>query len=287
MKEFFKKKFFYIIVVIALIATIVPSVLYSMGVTPFIRNAIGTIFTPMQKISISVTEAIDGYASYFHKFDLLKEENEKLKEQIKDLQSQVYNATELEQMYDWLSGFMEMKIAHTDFKFLAASVTGHEINNYSRILTLNVGSSSGVVVNMPVVTSDGIVGQVTEVGLNWCKVTTLTQANSSVGVYVERTRETGICTGNFNLSSEGLCDLNYLPSDSDVKVGDRVVSSGLGSIYPADLVVGFVESVEIDPETRGISARVKCVCDFSTLSQVMIITSFDTSAASPAAGSGE
>ena len=74
MKEFFKKKFFYIIVVIALIATIVPSVLYSMGVTPFIRNAIGTIFTPMQKISISVTEAIDGYASYFHKFDLLKEE---------------------------------------------------------------------------------------------------------------------------------------------------------------------------------------------------------------------
>lgn len=275
MKQFFKNKFFFIIITLALIAVIVPTVLHSMGVTPIIQNAIGTVFTPLQKVSNYVTEAIDGFSAYFYKFDRLREENNQLKEQIADLQSKVYDADNLEKMYDWMSGFLEMKIAHTDYKFLAASVTGHENGNYSRILTLDVGSSSGVKLNQPVVSSDGIVGRITEVGLNWCKVTTLTQANSSVGAYVERTKVSGVCTGDFSRASEGICSLNYLPADSDVAVGDRVLSTGSGSVYPEGLVIGFVESVITDPNSRGLSVGVRCACNFTELSKVMIITSFE------------
>ncbi len=278
MKQFFKTKFFYIITIVALLFTIVPIILNAMGVTSILKNTIGTIFSPLQKFSTYATEAFDGFAAYFYKFDRLVEENEMLREQIEDLQKKTYDAVELEKMYDWMSDFLEVKIAHADYKFLAASVIGHESGAYSRVLTLDVGTSSGVKENMPVISSSGLVGRITEVGLNWSKVTTLTQANSSVGAFVERTGDTGICTGVFDLSSDGLMEMNYVSSDSTVAPGDRVLSSGNGSVYPANLVVGFVDSVDVDPNTRGLAIKVKCSGNFTELTNVMIITSYDIGA---------
>lgn len=278
MKQFFKNKFFYIVTVIALLLAIVPTVMYSMGVTPIFRNAVGVALTPLQKLFNYATESVDGFVAYFYKFDELARENEELKKQVSDLQNQIYDASELEKMYEWMTDFIEVKIPHTDYKFLAATVTGHESGNYSRVLNLDVGSSSGVRLNMPVITSEGIVGRVTEVGLNWSKVTTVVEANASVGAYVERTNAAGVCVGRFDLASKGLCELSYLPADSDVKVGDRILSTGFGSVYPRGLVIGYVESVEVNQYTRGLTVYVKCATDFSELTNVMIITSYDTTA---------
>ena len=281
MKQFFKNKFFYIITVVALLAAIVPTVMYSMGVTPILRNAVGVALTPLQKLFNNATDAFDGFAAYFYKFDELVEENEALKKEVAELKNQIYDASELERMYEWMADYIEVKIPHTDYKFLASTVTGHESGNYSKVLNLDVGSSAGVRLNMPVLTFEGIVGRVTEVGLNWSKVTTIVESNSSIGAFVERTNDAGVCVGRFDLSSEGLMEMNYLPADSDVKVGDRILTTGFGSVYPRGLVVGYVESVEINPYTRGLTVYVKCATDFSSLSNVMIITSFDTSAVSP------
>jgi len=267
--------------VIALLCAIVPTVMYSMGVTPILRNAVGVALTPLQKLFNNATDAVDGFAAYFYKFDELVEENEALKQEVAELKNQIYDASELERMYEWMADYIEVKIPHTDYKFLAATVTGHESGNYSKVLNLDVGSSAGVRLNMPVLTFEGIVGRVTEVGLNWAKVTTIVESNSSIGAYVERTNDAGVCTGRFDLSSEGLMEMNYLPADSDVKVGDRILTTGFGSVYPRGLVVGYVESVEINPYTRGLTVYVKCSTDFSALSNVMVVTSFDTTAISP------
>lgn len=275
MKQFFKNKFFYIISIVTLLVTIVPIIFYSMGLTFVFRDAVGVILTPMQKLFNYATEAVDGFAAYFYRFDELVEENNALREQVAELREQVYDSTEREEMYTWLSGFLELKMAHNDYKFLSASVTGRESGNYSKILTLDVGSGAGVELNMPVITSEGIVGQVTEVGYNWCKVTTIVEANSSVGAYIERTSDAGVCEGSFELSDDGICELNYLPSESQAAVGDRILSTGYGSVYPRGLVVGFIEAVAMNPYTRSLTVQVKCAVDFSELTQVMIITDFD------------
>lgn len=275
MKQFFKNKFFYIISIVTLLVAIVPTIFYSMGLTFVFRDAVGVILTPMQKLFNYATEAVDGFAAYFYKFDELVEENNALREQVAELREQVYDSTEREEMYTWLSGFLELKMAHNDYKFLSASVTGRESGNYSKILTLDVGSGAGVELNMPVITSEGIVGQVTEVGYNWCKVTTIVEANSSIGAYIERTSDAGVCEGSFELSDDGICELNYLPSGSQAAVGDRILSTGYGSVYPRGLVVGFIEAVDMNPYTRSLSVQVKCAVDFSELTQVMIITDFD------------
>lgn len=275
MKQFFKNKFFYIVTVVTLLVTIVPSVLYSMGISFAPRNLVCMILTPMQKAFNYAAEGFDGIAAYFYKFDELKEENEMLKERVSELEAQIYDAAELEEMYNWQSEFLELKRRRTDFKFLAASVTGRESGNYSRVLTLDVGTGAGVEIGMPVITAEGIVGQVTEVGYNWSKVTTIVEANSAVGAYVERTKAAGVCEGDFSLSSEGKCTLSYLPADSAVITGDRIVSTGYGSVYPRGLTIGYVSDVGINPYNRSLDVSVQCSVDFSTLTHVMIITSFD------------
>ncbi len=275
MKQFFKNKFFYIMTVLALLFTIVPSVFYSMGLTFVFRDAVCVLLTPMQKMFNYATEAVDGFAAYFYKFDELVEENNALRERVAELEKQNYDAAELEERSAWMSNFLEMKTQHTDFKMLSASVTGRESGNYSKILTIDAGSGAGVELNMPVVTSEGIVGRITELGYNWAKVTTIVEAQSSVGAYIERTEDAGICEGKFELSGDGLCQLSYLPAEAVAKVGDRVLSTGFGSVYPRGLVIGYVETVAINEYTRSPDVTVKCAVDFSELTQVMIITDFE------------
>lgn len=276
MKQFFKNKFFYIVSVVALIVAIVPTVFYSMGISFVFRDAVCTILAPAQKLFNHTAEAIDGFSSYFYKFDELLEENTRLKEEIAEYQSMVYESRELEEMYVWMSDFLELKMQHPDFKLTAASVIGRESANYSKVLTIDIGSSAGAELNMPVITSDGVVGQITEVGLNWSKVTTILESGSSVGAYIESTKESGVCTGNFETSADGLCDLKYIPEDSTVSVGDRIVTTGFGGIYPRGIVIGYVESVEPDPYSRSLSIKVKCTAEHTDISRVMLITSFDS-----------
>ena len=287
MKQFFKNKFFYIVVVIALIVTIVPMVFYSMGLTFILRDAVNVILTPAQKLFSYTSDTVEGFAAYFTRFDELVEENARLKEEIAELETQIYDAKEIEEMYVWMSNFLEMKMSHTDFKLTAASVIGRESGNYSKVITLDVGSKDGIKLNMPVITSDGLVGQITEVGLNWSKVTTLLESGSSAGAYIERSRVTGVCTGDYTLSSKGLCKLNYVSEDSDVRIGDRVLTSGYGSIYPRGLVIGYVDQVNTDDYSRTLNITVNCSTDYSSLTKVMVVTSFDSSAVDASAVIGE
>ena len=275
MRQFFKNKFFYVMTVLALALTIVPSVFYSLGLTFLFRDAVCVLLTPMQKVFNYATEAVDGFAAYFYKFDELIEENNALRERIAELEQQNYDAAQLEERSAWMSNFLELKNQHTDFKMLSASVTGRESGNYSKILTIDVGSGAGVTMNMPVITSEGIVGRITELGYNWAKVTTIVESQSSVGAYIERTEDAGICEGEFALSSDGLCRLSYLPAEAEVRVGDRVLSTGYGSVYPRGLVIGYVETVGINELTRSPDVTVKCAVDFSELTKVMIITDFE------------
>jgi len=277
MKNFFRNKFFYIMTVIALTVAIVTTVFYSMGLTFVFRDAVGMLLTPMQKVFNYGAEAIDGFTAYFYKFDEIVDENVALKERVAELEAQIYDSRELEESYLWLSDFLDLKVQHTDFEMTPAVVTGRESGNYSSVLTLDVGSGAGIERNMPVVTSVGIVGRVTEVGYNWCKVTTIVEAQSSVGAFIERTEEAGIVEGRFELASDGLCEMLYLPADTKAAVGDRVLSSGYGSVYPRGLVIGYIEDISANKYSRSIVVKLRCAVEFSDLTKVMIITNYGTS----------
>jgi len=143
------------------------------------------------------------------------------------------------------------------------------------VFTLDRGSSSGIEVNMPVVTPDGVVGYITEVGINWSKAATILEYTSSVGVFCERSGALGLCEGTYELRTQSKCMINYLDSDADVRPGDRFVTSGLGGIYPRGLYVGEVISVYPDNYSRGLIAEITPMADLSDISRVMIITAYE------------
>lgn len=273
MKQFFKNRFFYIMTVLALVVTIVPMVFAQMGVTFVFRDAVNVLLTPMQKVFQSAADAVDGFTAYFYKFDALVEENIALKEEVAALQAQIYDNREMEEMYAWMSGFLEMKRQHMDYSMTEASVTGRASGTYSSMLKLDVGSGAGIAVGMPVVTAAGIVGQVTEVGYSSSMVTTLVEAQAAIGAYVERTGETGIAMGDIQLTEKGLVKMELSP-DTTVQIGDRILSAGTGDVYPRGLVIGYVQSSEVNPYTRTKTVYIQCAVPMSDISHVMLITDF-------------
>lgn len=276
MKSFFKSKFFTFLVVIALFLTIVPTVLYAMGLGNYTHNVVNTLLSPVQKGFTFVTNALDGFSSYFTEFDRIVEENKELRERINELEDQIYSAKEIEGMNEWLFDYLELKREHTDYVFEVANVTGGGSGNYMTVFTIDRGKSHNVTADMPVITSEGIVGYVVESGSDWSKVLTFIEAGSSIGAYIERTGELCVVEGDYTLSKEGVCRINYLTEESDIQEGDRILSSGYGSVYPRGLIIGHVTKVERNEYSRSVTAYITPAADLTDISKLMVITEYET-----------
>ncbi len=275
MKSFVKTRFFAVLVIATLVLTIVPSVLYAMGVGNVARNIVNSALSPFTRGFSAVADALDGFNSYFTEFDRIVEENKQLKEHIAELEDKVYKAEATEGMNEWLYDYLELRREHTDYTFEAATVTSGG-SNYMDVFIINRGKSHNVQVDMPVITNEGIVGYVVEAGNDWSKVVTMLEATYAIGVYVERTGELGVVQGDYELSKEGLCVLNYLQADSEIQVGDRILSSGFGSVYPRGLTVGYVEKIVTDENNRSIIAYIRPAATLSDLARVMVITDYES-----------
>ncbi len=276
MKPFLKSRFFIALVAAVVLFVAVPTALSALGLQEPVRNVVNVLTTPLQKVFNYVTDAIDGFSSYFTEFDNLVAENAALKKENAALRDRLYEAEKTENLNAWLEEFLEMKRFHTDFSFTPATVTGGDSGNYMTVFTVDRGSAHGITENMPVVSPDGVIGYVSEVGLTWSKVRTLIESAASVGAYVERTGEMGLVTGSFSLADAGVCEITYLSADSDIRVGDRILTSGYGSIYPRDLVVGYVAALAPDEYSRTLTATIIPAASLTDLEKVMIITDYDT-----------
>ncbi|NLK39626.1 MAG: rod shape-determining protein MreC [Clostridiales bacterium] len=275
MKRFFGSNFFIGLLIVAIILVTVPSVLSFMGFSGYVRNAFGVVLTTLQHPVTFVADAIDGYRMYFREFDRLRDENIQLREKLLALEDKIYNAQLLEEENNWLRTYLSLQREHTDYQLEPATVVGREAGNYMTVFTINRGSLHNIKVNMPVITPEGIVGYVAEVGLTWSKVSTLIDTATAVGAYIERSGALGLVEGEYSLRDQGLCKLDYLDPEVDISVGDRVLSSGLGSVYPRGLLIGKIVEIIPNAYSRNLIAIIKTEVDLESLSQVMIIKSFD------------
>ncbi len=267
----FKNRFFIIALTAAFLLSILPTVLCAMGQGSYVRAALGTIAQPLATLAAKAGEGLSGFSIYFTEVERLREENQALREELDDCKDRIYNAKMLEEENSWLSDYLGLKKEHSDFIFEEAAVIGRESGNYSTVYTLSRGSLHDIEVNMPVVTEDGVVGYITEVGPTWCHAVSMIETASAVGAYVERSGALGLVEGSFELRFDGKCRMVRLAADADIRVGDRVLTSGIGSIYPRGLFVGEVESIEADPNSRTLTAVIAPRIDHATVSKVMII----------------
>jgi rod shape-determining protein MreC len=148
-----------------------------------------------------------------------------------------------------------------------ARVIGVGSGGWSDYLTLDVGSSLGVRAKQSVVAREGLVGQVYAVSFQACRVIPLTAPASSVAVRLERSREGGVLKG----LGDWRCEIRYLDPAADVRIGDRVITSGLGGVYPKGLRVGTVTAVRPDEYTPGKVAEVEPAAPLRRTEEVLLL----------------
>ncbi len=273
--KFFRSKFFIIALSIAIFLVILTSTIALMGRLDPLREVINTVSMPFKYVGVQIKSSFEGFSRYFENLDKIIKENESLRDQVDSLEGELANAEQAIDENARLREYLEVKKTYPDFKMLDALIVGSQSENYMTVFTLNRGSGDGVELGMPVIVADGLVGSVCELGYSWCRVRALTEASASAGAYISRSGEIGVLSGDISLKDTGKCKLSYLSENADVKVGDLVYTSGVGSIYPRELLIGRVSSVEVNEFLRTKTATVECAVDFNSLRYVMIITDFE------------
>ena len=276
--KLFKSKAFIICLSVAIILTLIPTMLAAFGGMDLLRSFAGTVAKPFSLAGSKVAEAFNGFVDVFANYDELKEENEELRQELEEYKDKEYEEQLLREQNDWLKGYINFHSSNPSFKLTDAKIVSREAGNYGTVITLNKGTAHSIKKNMPVITADGLLGYVSEVSLDWCKVTTVIEAKNSIGVYSERQGLQGILTGSVELREEGLCKMSFIDSADGIQIGDKIYTSGGSkSIYPADLYIGSVSEIKIDEMTGEAVATVTPEIDFtklSDISNVMIICGY-------------
>lgn len=244
--------------------------------TGFLQNVAGVVAYPFRAAGSAVSGWFEDISDHFASVEELQKENEELKKDNAELRDALRQAKEDSEENERLRELNGLRQQRRDFVFESARIIERSTSNWSRVLTLNKGSSLGVAQGDCVVDQQGsLVGVVTEVGLNWCSVTTILDTDSQIGALVLRTGEATVAQGELSLMGQGKLKLSYLESESSLINGDLIVTSGLGGYYPSGLVIGSVEEIRTDDNGLTRYAVLTPKTDISELTQVFIITDFE------------
>lgn len=246
------------------------------GHLSFIENLAGSLVTPVQKFCSTVIQHGGNLIKAYTEYEELAAENEKLKSELASAGQLIRDAEEYANENASLKAMLGIATAHADFEFAACLVVGSDQNGYSHTLTLNKGSADGLAKKDLVMTADGVVGYVNELGLTWCKVTTVLDSSCEIGAIVTRTQDIGVLDWDYTLSEDGLLKLAYLNAGVVLNSGDAVETSGVGGVFPKGILLGRVR--ELRTESHGISqfAVLEPAVDLQTVSTVFVITNFES-----------
>ncbi|MEM1485071.1 rod shape-determining protein MreC [Oscillospiraceae bacterium PP1C4] len=275
MRDFYKSIHFKILFsVLILLLFFMLRAAWTGGLSPILSQTVGVIVTPLQKASSSISYAVSGYFQRYRRADEIALENEALHTEVNALREQMVDFEQYKQENANLKEFLDIKEQNPDFKLEPAAVVARDPNDRFYSFTIDKGSINGVSLRDPVISADGLVGVVKEVGLNYSKVLTILDVGVDVGAYDARTRDIGIITGAIDLAGDGFCKLTYLPRESGATAGDLVVTTG-GGIFPKGLVIGSISQVKTEAGGISLYALVKPAANIPSLTDVMVIKAYN------------
>lgn len=236
------------------------------GGTIITGKIISAVASPLQYGITSTTKGIKAiWASYIYLINvnrenaLLKNEIEKVKEENNQLLEAVFLNNRLKD----LLLFKQELAAATE----AADVIGIEISGWIKTMTINKGASDGIKRDMVIATPLGIAGRIIDVQSTTSKAFLVTDPRCAIDVIVQKTRVKGIAEGN---GTDRLL-LKYVRHEDDIHVGDILISSGLGGIFPKGMAVGEIVRVEKGEDNFFMDIEAKPSADLKKLEEVMII----------------
>ncbi|MBT6716457.1 MAG: rod shape-determining protein MreC [Nitrospina sp.] len=234
----------------------------------FLDSFAGLLLSPFQNLLTQTVQGIsDGINHYFDLVDVSKE-NEQLQLEVERLVNEKNDLIERISRQKRLAGLMAYQDVRKK-KSLVASVIGRDATQWSKVVFIDKGTRDGVETHFAVVTNSGVIGQVIHAGHTTSKVLLTIDSRSAVDSIFQESRVSGVVVG----TGEEHCIVKFVPNTADIKVGDRVLSSGLGGIFPKGLIVGTVSQVV--KKKQGLFQEILLTpsSDLSRLEEVLVFLS--------------
>ncbi|MBC8282983.1 MAG: rod shape-determining protein MreC [Nitrospinae bacterium] len=234
----------------------------------FLDSLAGLILSPFQNLfTQSVQSVSDGINHYFDLVNVSKE-NDRLKSEVERLINEKNEFIERISRQKRIAGLMSYQEDRKKDS-LVASVIGRDATQWSKVVFINKGTRDGVKTHLAVVTNSGVIGQIIHAGLTTSKVLLTIDSRSAVDALFQASRVSGVVVG----TGEEECQVKFVPNTADVKVGDRVLSSGLGGVFPKGLIIGTVSQVVRKKQGLFQEITLTPSSDLSNLEEVLVLLS--------------
>ncbi len=275
MRFFFRSRQFKIIAAVFAALIVIAAVTAAVGgrMSPG-ANIFGTVTAPFRSLASKISGGISSFVEVYTEGEKLNIKNAELETEISELRKKLADYEQAVSENEFYKNYLDIKDANPSFKFMAATLISRDKEDPYKGFIINKGSVNGVSAHDPVITNEGLVGYIGEVGLTTSKVVTVLSAELTAGALDNRTSDSGVLSGSAELASEGFTKFYNLSRSCNIAVGDYVVTSGEG-IFPKGLLIGTVQTIGSDKYNTSIYANVKPFADIDGIRGVMVITEFE------------
>ncbi len=231
-------------------------------------DALAVITTPVQTVLARVNRATLGIWGTYRDWKNVRAENRRLREEAQKLRVEALRVTETDSENARLRRLLALKEA-LPLQTMAGEIIAREWGGWVRSLTVNRGRGDSVARLTAVMAPEGLVGRIVDVRAGSSVVQVLTDPASTVGAHVVRTRTPGVVEGE----PRGTLRFKYMARDgSGMQVGDIVVTSGLGGLFPGGIPIGRVRAIDDRGSALFHYARLVPAVDFARIDEVLLLT---------------
>ncbi|MBF0294585.1 MAG: rod shape-determining protein MreC [Magnetococcales bacterium] len=219
-----------------------------------------------QSLLLRPVAVVDRLQLRFQELMRLDRENRMYKAELEQLRPLGTRLEELERENQRLKSLLKMQ-PEPGYRALAVRVVGDSSSAFARSFIVNAGRQDGVIVNAPMTVPNGLVGRVVRASGSAALVLSMLDLNSRIPVLIQRSRVRAISAGQ----NSPLLNLEYLPKDADIEIGDAVITSGTGGIFPKGLLVGRVVSLEAGEDGLFKRAVAQPMVDFDRIEEAHLL----------------
>lgn len=269
--KFLKNKLTVTIVLLSVTFLILISQSVKRSNISFAENGVGVTLNSVQGIFYNVNSKIRNSFSFIFNISNIKTQNDQLVKKNSELESKALNYDALKNENDRLRNALKFTSQKAEYDYVGCDIIGKSGGSFLDQFVLNKGSKDGISKGMIAITDQGLVGQISSVGTNWCVIQSLANENLAVSGMVQSTQENSGIVKGYISDSKFLARLDYLPIDSKVKNGDVIMTSGLGGVYPKGIRIGYVTSVQEDQGRVVKVAVIQPYVDLNKIQEVIVV----------------
>lgn len=254
---------------------------FTPSVSVRVKGLFRDLFAPVQRVTSSCLERVRGAVVQVQELESYRETADRIAEELFVLKDRVRSMEQVEAENAELRRTLGFA-SRTTRRVVPCEVIGQrDLSGWWQMIRINKGLNAGLTNDLPVLTADGLVGRTMEVSRRTTEVLLITDPNCRVSARMPRVGAVGISRGSREAASdrsplamlhgEHLCRVEYIVKDADIRVGDEVVTSGLGEMYPGNLALGRVRNWSLDSSGLYQVAELDPAVDMRTLKTVFVV----------------